>query len=55
MKCAVSDFDRTLYIDGCISAKNLNALVIGRQQETGLSLPQDAMSLQSVCFWRSIR
>ena len=26
MKCAVSDFDRTLYIDGCISAENLNAI-----------------------------
>ncbi|PJJ28365.1 HAD family hydrolase [Lacrimispora celerecrescens] len=33
MKCAVSDFDRTLYIDGCISAKNLNA--VGDWQAAG--------------------
>lgn len=33
MKCAVSDFDRTLYIDGCISANNLNA--IGAWQAAG--------------------
>ncbi|MDR1770046.1 MAG: HAD-IIB family hydrolase [Hungatella sp.] len=33
MKCAVSDFDRTLYIDGCISPENLNA--IGNWQAAG--------------------
>ncbi len=26
MKCAVSDFDRTLYVDGSVSAENLKAV-----------------------------
>ena len=33
LKCAVSDFDRTLYIDGCISPENLEA--IREWQEAG--------------------